>query len=124
MKEEPNGTKPIDNQDQQLERERYFPIMSDVGHPDCPRQIPWNLVRNFNKNALNVFGQNLETLARRGGLHPLEVMMLMANKTVHQTRIPNLSEDERRKMTSGAIELIKDMVERYYIRNPDRRPRE
>jgi hypothetical protein len=60
--------------------ERQFPIMASYrrAYPDLPRSIPWRLLAPHEAQAKrNHGGQDLETLARRGGLDPVEMIAVL-----------------------------------------------
>lgn len=46
----------------------------------CPESVPWTLVAKHRQRAIRNHGQPLETLARRGGLDPFELLALITDK--------------------------------------------
>lgn len=50
----------------------------------CPRTIPWYLIAPYNHQAFTNHGQNLRTLARRGGLGPSEAVAILEGRKWHE----------------------------------------
>lgn len=54
--------------------ERQFPVLNSEYRPGAPKSVPWSILAPHEPQALkNHCGQSLETLARRGGLSPVEI---------------------------------------------------
>ena len=60
---------------------RRFPVLLDYyerrAFPDCPHDVPWDMLAAHEKQALRNHDQDLETLARRGGLGPSEMVCIL-----------------------------------------------
>lgn len=60
-----------------MTKERMFPILLSSEEkrkfPDCPKEIPWNLIAPHENQARKNHFQSLERLAERGGLSPEEL---------------------------------------------------
>lgn len=64
---------------------RMFPVHSykqwiKDGWKDCPEMVPWDMLKPYETKAVDNHSQDLETLARRGGLCPREMYAIMNNK--------------------------------------------
>jgi hypothetical protein len=63
---------------------KRFPILLNERErrewPDCPTSVPWALVAGCEDRAFKNHGQDLATLARRGGLHPLELQAVLEDR--------------------------------------------
>lgn len=96
--------------------ERPFPVLLDRDErrrfPDCPRSVPWGMLAGHEAQALhNHCGQDLETLARRGGLAPSEMICILRDvhwRTVFDgmTRISEAKERE-------CVDELKDRTARW-----------
>lgn len=51
-----------------------------------PVSVPWELVSGHEAQAVTNHGQSLETLARRGGLHPVELYLVCHDKPLRDWR--------------------------------------
>ena len=51
---------------------------------EYPRTVPWELVRDHDKQAQSNHSQTLERLAQRGGLSPLELWCVVNDMKWHQ----------------------------------------
>lgn len=65
--------------------EREFPILMTPGerhqYPTCPRSVPWSMVAPHDAQAQkNHGGQTLARLAERGGLSPVELLAVLADR--------------------------------------------
>jgi hypothetical protein len=73
---------------------RMFPVlwqgstkhMRELELIDCPRMVPWSLVEPHERQAKRNHDQSLETLASRGGLCPLELCAVLADKPYRDVR--------------------------------------
>lgn len=68
-----------------MTKTKFFPVIlwNDElrNYPGIPRFIPWAAIAPFEDQAkLNHCGQNLECLAKRGGLSPFEIYCVMHRK--------------------------------------------
>lgn len=62
---------------------RNFPIISwqmRTKRPDCPKSMPWAFLSHHEEQAQRNHQQSLATLARRGGLSPLEAVSVLADQ--------------------------------------------
>lgn len=64
---------------------RQFPVLMTWGErqkfPDCPRSVPWSALELHEEQAKRNHGdQDLETLARRGGLAPTELWCVVRDE--------------------------------------------
>lgn len=81
------------------DHERMFPVlwqgnrqeMAELTALDCPRVVPWSLVAPHEAQAKTNHDQDLETLARRGGLCPQELAAVLAGRRLRRP-IPPLPE--------------------------------
>lgn len=57
--------------------DRMFPVLLSLKErmtfPDCPSEVSWDAVKPHEAQAEANHDQTLEVLARRGGLHPVEL---------------------------------------------------
>lgn len=64
--------------------ERAFPVLGHRCYPAAPISIPWRLLTPHEAQAKrNHGGQDLETLARRGGLSPGELVAVLEDRRYH-----------------------------------------
>ena len=47
----------------------------------CPRDVPWELVKDHEKQALKNHDQSVQRLAERGGLDHLELVAVLTDRT-------------------------------------------
>jgi hypothetical protein len=91
------------------EAERMFPIQMGrrewESHPDCPRGIPWRLVAPHEARALRNHDQDLMTLARRGGLDPVEMQSVLLDCPILWFKASVRDETLR-----AAIQYLKEIV--------------
>ena len=96
---------------------RQFPIIEGRIHrPDnyLP-SIPWDMIAPHDATARrNYGGQNLERLAQRGGLCPLEAVAVLEDAD-YRKRWPQMmhSRDEVENLTLEARAILKQMVENW-----------
>lgn len=91
--------------------DRMFPVlwqgnrqeMAELASLDCPRAVPWSLVAPHEGQAEINHDQDLETLARRGGLCPQELAAVLAGRRLRRP-LPPLSE---------AVAAVKRAVEEH-----------
>lgn len=61
-----------------------FPVLillsRETEHLSCPRDVPWSLLAPHEVWALRNHGQNLKTLADRGGLAPDEMLAVIEHR--------------------------------------------
>jgi hypothetical protein len=60
---------------------RQFPVLLQPwerrDYPDCPKTVPWDLLKPHETQAYRNHGQSLATLASRGGLDPVEMIWVI-----------------------------------------------
>ncbi len=87
--------------------EHEFPIMLDWierrDNPDYPRSVPWRFVAPHEKQAWDNHDQSLETLARRGGLHPAEMIAVITGKRWREM-------DSSAEGIAGSLATLIDML--------------
>ena len=95
------------------EAPRMFPVLVGLGdrdrNPPCPRQVPWEWLAPHEKQAKENHDQNLETLASRGGLDPLEMWCVL-----HDRKWPwGVARERRARMMNTAVLYLQERLERY-----------
>lgn len=89
---------------------RHFPILLTTAdwrrYPDCPRSIPWHMLTLHEPQAWHNHRQSLASLARRGGLSPLEMKALLEGKR----HAPPVDHDAE---MVAAIEYLKDLISQH-----------
>jgi hypothetical protein len=62
---------------------KTFPILSwSIRNlPDSPKSVPWSFMEGHAEQAMENHSQTLERLAERGGLSPLEMYLVVSNKS-------------------------------------------
>jgi|SRR5271155_599602 len=93
---------------------RPFPVLLSYGERkrfvDCPRSVPWGLLAPHEAQArINHDGQDLATLARRGGLGPSEMICILRDlhwREMVFDRLHGISEAQERE----CIEELKRLV--------------
>ncbi len=69
--------------------ERMFPVLMNMHRREwlalgCPEAVPWSLLAPHEARAMRNHGrQSLETLSRRGGLDPTEMVAVIENREWH-----------------------------------------
>jgi hypothetical protein len=83
--------------------DRRFPVLMYSNErrefPDCPDDIPWDIIAPHQSQALENHNQTLERLAERGGLGPREILAVLDH------RKPERKPDDRE-----AVDLLKARV--------------
>jgi len=86
----------------------FMPLMTDdkffSKRKDFPQRLPWELIEQCDSQAKKNHSQSLETLAGRGGLHPVEAYCIMRGLSLSHVRLPN---DEE------AAEYIEKKMKKY-----------
>jgi hypothetical protein len=65
---------------------RRFPILRDFNREEraqaaeCPPSVPWDFIKPYESQAIRNHEQNLETLAKRGGLAPCEMIAVIEGR--------------------------------------------
>ena len=70
--------------------ERQFPLLWPYGTEEirqleelaCPRRVPWSFVKKAEARIVSNHDQSLDTLARRGGLDPVELMFAFDGRDI------------------------------------------
>lgn len=65
---------------------KMFPILNAEVDQECPKEIPWAVIRPFQKTAFRNHGQTLEELAQRGGLSCCEAYWVMSGRQIEWNR--------------------------------------
>jgi hypothetical protein len=81
-----------------LGQDRQFPIMG------APTSVPWAMIAPYDYYAKRNHHQDLETLARRGGLDPIEALAVLTSQSWSDVKTVRTQTAERRLM---------EMVEEY-----------
>jgi hypothetical protein len=86
--------------------ERRFPVLMYYDErrefPDCPDDIPWDMIAPHEKWAMYNHDQTLERLAERGGLGPREILAVLDHRP--------LTFRDRKRDDREAVDLLKARV--------------
>lgn len=55
----------------------------------CPKEVPWHILAPHEAQAHKNHSQSLETLARRGGLSPSEMLAILEDRRFRDPYIPD-----------------------------------
>jgi hypothetical protein len=70
----------------------------------CPRSVPWELLAPHEDQAIRNHHQDLENLARRGGLSPAEMVAVLIGKNLGY--VAGLGDKSDEKMVPELLRLI------------------
>lgn len=77
-----------------MTEEMMFPVLMDhaerLSFPAAPKSIPWGVLRWHGAQVLANHEQSLEELARRGGLHPSEMYLVLHDRALGTHPLPEL----------------------------------
>jgi hypothetical protein len=92
------------------DEERQFPILMASRewrrYPECPRSVPWRILAVRERQAERNHDQTLATLAKRGGLSPLEIEAVCLGQRLR----PILPKDWEREM-DRAVRFVEFLAE-------------
>ncbi len=108
-----------------MSKVRMFPLLwpglkerAQLDELGCPRRVPWSFVKKAEARIMSNHDQSLETLARRGGLDPVELMFAFDGRDITDLMRGNYDLSDVVKRLRKALELHETEVKMEKQRHP------